>query len=136
MQPPREARGAQVAFGCGGLVWPHAATCDRLELERDKTEDVIVLNVEVGRNREPAAYRAARALMRPAAERQAPALDARVDSPVRIEPLRVLAEEPRIPVRRGDVEDHLRVLRDSATGHLRLGLGPALHLRRGRSQPQ
>ena len=30
----------------------------------------------------------------------------------------------------------MRVLRDSATAHLRLGLGPALHLRRGRSQPQ
>src|SRR5205823_2093751 len=81
----------------------HAATRDGLQLERDKTEDMVVVDVEVGRDREAAAHRAVRALVRPTAERQAPALDARVDGAVRIEPLRVDAKEARIPVRRGNV---------------------------------
>src|SRR5437870_13911219 len=111
MEPPCEARGAQITFGCRGLVRSHAATRDGLQLERDKTEDMVVVDVEVGRNREAAAHRAARALVRPTAERQAPAPDARADGAVRIDPLRVDAKEARLPVRRGNVEAHLRVLR-------------------------
>src|SRR5439155_18320776 len=103
MEPPCEARGAQITFRCRGLVRSHAATRDGLQLERDKTEDVMVVDVEVGRDREAAADRAARALVRPTAERQAPALDARVGGAVGIEPLRVDAKEARVPARRSKV---------------------------------
>src|SRR5438309_11207574 len=118
MEPPCEARGAQITFRCRGLVRSHAATRDGLQLERDKTEDMVVVDVEVGRDREAAAHRAARALVRPTAERQTPALDPRVDGAVRIEPRRVDAKEARIPVRRGYVDDHMRAVVAAAVAPL------------------
>src|SRR5882762_2394774 len=114
MQPAREARGAQIAFRRGTLVWSDAAPRDGLQLERDEAEHVVVIDVEVARDREAAADRAAGTLVRPAAERQAPALHACVDRAVGIEPIRFRSEQALIAVRRGHVEDDERILRDLA----------------------
>jgi len=103
-----------------------------LQLERDQTEDVVVVGVEVRRHRESATDGAPGTLVRPATERQAPALHARVDGAIRIETVGLSAEEPRVPVRGDDVEDHEGVPGDGAARDLGVGLRSPLDLRRRR----
>ena len=105
MQPAREARCSQIAFGRGAGIGPHATTGDGLKLERDEAEDMVVVGMKIRGHRKAATDGAAGTLMGAAAEGQAPALHARVDGAVRIELIGIVAEQTRIPIRGDDVED-------------------------------
>src|SRR5438552_1133245 len=79
VRPAREALRARVALRRSRRIGTHAAARDRLQLQRDEAEDVVVPHLERSGDRETPAHGAARTLVRPAAEREAPALDLGID---------------------------------------------------------
>src|SRR4051812_44151262 len=85
MQPARESFGARVAFRRALRVGAHTAPRHGLKLERDEAVDVIGIDLERAGDREPAADRAPRTLMRTATERMSPPWNSWIDRAVGIE---------------------------------------------------
>jgi len=68
VRPAREAFGTGVPLRRTIGIRSHPAPRDRLELERDQTEDMVAVDLKARRDREPATDRATRALMGARAE--------------------------------------------------------------------